>query len=290
GYALSYAFELLLGEGRVDAVVVVDADTSVSPNLLTAFDAAIITGAEAMQAHYGVRDPGQSWRTRLVSLGLMLFHGVRSSARESLGVSCGLRGNGMCFRADLLRRVPHTAYSIVEDLEYGIALGLAGVRVVYVEDAQVSGDMPTTTESSRSQRARWEGGRREIRHRYARELLATACKRRDVMLLDLALDLLVPPLSAVVAGVMLGFLASTAFALAIGSFSFSVVLWSAALVGLAIYIGRGCVMTGNFVRAIGDLAWAPVFMIWKLTVRSSRAAKQGEWVRTRRTAIGRGDA
>ena len=37
----------------------------------------------------------------------------------------------MVFASTLLRDVPHDAFSIVEDVEYGIRLGLAGHRVEY---------------------------------------------------------------------------------------------------------------------------------------------------------------
>jgi hypothetical protein len=222
GYALAYGFERSLADGHADAVVVVDADTTVSPNLLRAFDAALGGGEQALQAHYGVRNPRASWRTRLVSLGFTLFHGVRSVARERLGLSCGLRGNGMCFGADLLRRVPHRAFSIVEDLEYGLALGLAGVRVAYVAEAHVLGDMPGTAVDARSQRERWEGGRRAVVREYARPLLRAAATRRDPVLLDLALDLVLPPLSHLAAAVGGGWTLAVAAALVGGHASLAV--------------------------------------------------------------------
>lgn len=290
GYALSFAFERLLAEGASDAVVVIDADTSVSPNLLHAFDDAIATGADAMQAHYGVRDPNQSWRTRLAGLGLVLFHGVRSLARERLGVSCGLRGNGMCFRASVLARVPHSAYSIVEDLEYGIALGLAGTRVTYVEAAVVEGDMPATSTASRSQRVRWEGGRAQLKRRFAGELLSRAFRERSLMLLDLWFDLIVPPLSAIVLPAVLGLGAALVLWWVHPAFGVALVCWGATLAALALYILRGCAMTGHFARALGDLAWAPLFMIWKLTIRAApRRKSDAEWTRTTRTTLRKGD-
>jgi len=55
-----------------------------------------------------------------------LFHDVRSRARERLGASAGLRGNGMAFPLATLHEVPYDAFSLVEDVEYGIRLGLAG--------------------------------------------------------------------------------------------------------------------------------------------------------------------
>jgi 1,2-diacylglycerol 3-beta-glucosyltransferase len=62
GYALEYAFSQSLSDGWADAVVVVDADSEVSPNLLRAFSSRIEAGAPAVQAFYGVRNPAASWR------------------------------------------------------------------------------------------------------------------------------------------------------------------------------------------------------------------------------------
>ena len=44
----------------------------------------------------------------------------------------------MCLATSTLRTHPYRAFSIVEDLEYGIALGRAGVRVQYAAEATVS--------------------------------------------------------------------------------------------------------------------------------------------------------
>jgi cellulose synthase/poly-beta-1,6-N-acetylglucosamine synthase-like glycosyltransferase len=84
GYALDHAFNRSLADGFADAVIVVDADTVVSRNLLTAFAARFERGALAVQADYAVRNPRESWRTRMMTLALAAFHGVRSLARERL--------------------------------------------------------------------------------------------------------------------------------------------------------------------------------------------------------------
>ncbi|MEZ4272494.1 MAG: glycosyltransferase family 2 protein [Myxococcota bacterium] len=141
GYALEYAFEILLKESTCDAVVVVDADTLVSSNLLRAYAHRLLAGEHAVQAEYGVSNPMASWRTRLMTIALAMFHQTRSLARERLGVSVGLRGNGMCFSTDLLRQIPHRSYGLVEDVEYGIAMGKAGYRVCYAYEAEVLGEM-----------------------------------------------------------------------------------------------------------------------------------------------------
>ncbi len=135
-------------------------DSEVSPNLLRAFAARLEAGAPAIQAFYGGPQP-----RRLVAHppdGGGARRVPRCSAHwaaSASAVSVGLRGNGMCFSAALLREVPHDAFSIVEDLEYGIRLGQAGHR----GPLRGRGDGPERDglerQASRSQRHRWEGGR-----------------------------------------------------------------------------------------------------------------------------------
>jgi cellulose synthase/poly-beta-1,6-N-acetylglucosamine synthase-like glycosyltransferase len=280
GYALHYAFERL--PANADAAVVVDADTVVSPNLLTAFAARLESGALAVQADYAVSNPQASWRTRLMAIAFGAFHIVRSRGRERLGVSCGLRGNGMCFSARVLREVPHEAYSIVEDVEYGIRLAEAGHRVVYADEAHVYGEMVSGAKAARSQRSRWEGGRAALSKKYARRLLSQGLRGNRV-LLDLAADVLVPPLSkiavATVAGAFVAFTAAFVF----GGFGVSRVVFGASFAMLVAYVGRGWAVSGTGVRGLIDLALAPVYVIWKMTVSHRAAtAPQAEWIRTRR--------
>jgi 1,2-diacylglycerol 3-beta-glucosyltransferase len=283
GYALRFAFDSVLEEGFAESVVVVDADTVVSPNLLTAFAARFADGALALQAHYGVRNAGESWRTRLLAIAFGAFHGVRSLARERLGLSCGLRGNGMGFTVEVLRAVPYEAWSIVEDLEYGIQLAYAGHRVWYVDEARVLGQMASTERASRSQRRRWEGGRRRMAAAHAGALLRRASRERSAVLLDLALDLLVPPLSTIVLVCGLGVVA-TATALASGvPLRLAPWLWSAAAVGLGVYVMRGWALSGVGVRGLVDLLAAPAYITWRVALSLWRSPHRGDtWVRTER--------
>ena len=57
-----------------------------------------------------------------------------------------------------LQAVPYSERSIVEDVEYHQLLVQAGLRVTWVDDTQVRGDMPSG-DAAAQQRARWEGGR-----------------------------------------------------------------------------------------------------------------------------------
>jgi len=284
GYGLAYAFETLGAANPPDAFVVVDADTVVSKNLLQAFAARLAAGAVAVQAHYGVRNPNASWRTRLMTIALSAFHRVRGLGREALGVSCGLRGNGMCFKASLLREVPHDAFSLVEDLEFGLRLGRAGHRVVYANEADVLGEMVSGEAASRSQRHRWEHGRAVMVKTHGWPLLAQALTQRSGLLLDLALDVLVPPLSRVVAAAVLGLGVSLAALAWLGAGAAAVSLFAFATVAVGAYVLAGWALSGTGLKGLLDLAFAPAYVLWKVTLvlRRPAAKKKDEWVRTTR--------
>jgi 1,2-diacylglycerol 3-beta-glucosyltransferase len=282
GYALAHAYQRSLAEGFAEVIVVVDADTSVSPNLLSAFSARFEAGAKVVQAEYGVRNAMASWRTRLMVIALTMFHTVRSLGRERLALSCGLRGNGMGFHRDVIRMVPPLAFSVVEDVEYGIALGLEGVRVEYVPDAHVLGDMPVSAKASEVQRARWEGGRMAMVTTHVPPLLRAARGGRGGVAFDLALDLLVPPLTTLGAMIVLG-LAVSAGLLATGLAGLApLAAWGLCVAFLGLYVIRGVVLSGAGLRALRDLLWIPVFVVWKLTAALRPKRRDGAWVRTPR--------
>jgi cellulose synthase/poly-beta-1,6-N-acetylglucosamine synthase-like glycosyltransferase len=272
GYALAHAFQKIIAEGRAGAVVVVDADTVVSPNLLRAFDVRIGQGAAAVQADYAVRNLDAGWRTQLMGIALGMFHIVRSAGRENLGVSCGLRGNGMCFTTDLLVEVPHEAFSIVEDLEYGIRLGLRGFRVHYAGEAHVYGEMVSSEKASRSQRERWEGGRWQIAKEHGLPLMRKAIAERSPLLFDLAMDVLVPPLSVLAAAVVAGTAASATLAVVRRRPNLALILFGASGVFLVAYGLRGWQVSGTGTKGLRSLAYAPVYMAWKATLPIRRAA------------------
>jgi cellulose synthase/poly-beta-1,6-N-acetylglucosamine synthase-like glycosyltransferase len=281
GYALRFGFERSRADAWADAIAIVDADSEVTSNLLEAFAARIERGAHAIQARYGVLNPWGTWRTRLLTVAIGAVDTVRCRARERWRVSVGLRGNGWCATRELLDQVSYNAFSLAEDLEYGIALGLAGYRVHYASEAEAAQDMTVGPEAARVQRRRWELGRFvQIRSRTL-PLLRAAVQGRSVICLDLALDLLLLPL--------------TYWALCVGALLVAALLatwWHpgfmpwiwfsvACLLILVAYVMRGWQLSGMGARGLLDLLGAPAFVVWKLVLMLSRNQPKG-WVRTER--------
>jgi 1,2-diacylglycerol 3-beta-glucosyltransferase len=280
GYALNFAFRSSREQAWADAVIVVDADAEVSSNLAAAFAARIEGGVHAIQAHYGILNPMASWRTRLITIAKASFHIVRSRARESMKLSCGIRGNGWCVTHALLNQVPYQAYSLTEDLEFGIDIGLAGFRVAYADEAHSNAEMVTDEKIAGTQRRRWESGRFQLIRSRTLPLLLAAIRRRDAVCFDLAIDLMVLPLSYVTLNVLL-LLGAALVAVYWGLAQF---LWVwialACAAGLLAYVLRGWQLSGIGARGVFDLARAPAFLIWKV-ILMLRPGTQG-WVRTDR--------
>jgi cellulose synthase/poly-beta-1,6-N-acetylglucosamine synthase-like glycosyltransferase len=281
GYALNFAFNDSAARRWADAVVVIDADAEVSSNLLSAIAARLEQGAQAVQVHYGILNPSATWRTRLITIAKSAFHSVRSRARERLGLSCGIRGNGWCVTHALLRKVPYQAFSLTEDVEYGIELGIAGYRVHYAEDAHSDAEMVSGEQAARKQRQRWEDGRFQLIRNKTLPLLIQSIKQPSRVCLDLALDLMVLPLSYVVVNVVLLIVLSVMAMFF--DHHFIVWLWTAiaCAIALILHVLRGWQLSDTGMQGLLDFAHAPGFLLWKVVLMLSRRESK-EWVKTER--------
>jgi len=110
-----------------------------------------------------------------------------------------------------------------------------------------------------------------------------AMAERNLMLADLALDLLVPPLSTLAIAAGLGLAAASGGAALGASMPLSVSIWSFSAASLAAYSLRGWAVSGTGARGFLDLLCAPAYVAWKMTLRLRPQKPQGaEWVRTAR--------
>lgn len=277
GAALHYGFTHALSQGA-DGVLVIDADSTVSPNLIPAVTSALQGGSQAVQCRYIVANPSDSARTRLQSLALLGMNVLRPRGRSRLALSCGIFGNGFALAASTLARVPYTAHSVVEDLEYHLLLLRAGIRVDFLDSAQVLGEMPDNAAAAQTQRARWEGGRQLMRRRHALPLLFSSL--RHPALLEPALDLLSVPLAT---GVLFTL---AALALAILSHTAWLLICAASVLStFVLYVLAAAVLGEDPLANLISLAMAPFYLAFKVaSIPATRRAarKDATWVRTDR--------
>ncbi len=286
GRALRWCFDRLLqASPPYDAFAVIDADTKVDPGFLNAMNARLEQGAEAVQCADLVEPQPGVWSSEITRMGFMLYNFVRPLARESLGLSVGLRGNGMCFDAKVLRRFPWEAFALVEDLEYGLDLLLHGVRIVFAPGAIVHATMPREVRHAVSQRSRWEGGRFGTIRKYAPMLAGAALRRRSFAYVDALIDLVTPALVNLMGFTLLVVLASAllyAIGTPHGNLLFVVSLVVAGCGFLHLLAGLLAAKADKSLYMA--ILWIPRYAIWKILVYLGffRRGVGSEWIRTTR--------
>lgn len=279
GYALEWLIAQLEAEGLLgDAVLILDADSLISSNFLRVMNTRLGHGERAIQAYYAVRDPEKSWSASLRAVALSALHYLRPLARSVLGASAGLKGNGMVFSADIIRRY-HWSASLTEDIEYHMSLILDNHRVTFAPDALVWAEMPNSLAGSQTQNARWERGRQEMLRRYMPQLVYLGIKHKSFLLLDAAIEQLIPPFSVLAAISFLSYVLAFALQSTVG-------LWVAfaLILGQSIYICAGLVISNAPRRVYQSLLYAPVFILWKslLYLRVMIGYNERSWIRTAR--------
>jgi len=279
GYALEWLLQQIWDRGDAhDAVVILDADSVVSPNFLRVMDSRLARGERVIQAYYAVREPESARSAGIRAVALTVLHYLRPQGRMVLGGSTGLKGNGMVFAADILRKHRWTA-SLTEDIEYHMELIRTGERAMFAPDAVVWAEMPDSLRASQTQNERWERGRMEMIRTYVPGLIGEGLRRGKFLLLDAAIEQLIPPFS-VVAGLSILTLIG---ALALWN-PLAIALAAAIITGQAIYIFTGLALAHAPRTVYQALLFAPAFVAWKiwLYVRLLLGIKPKGWVRTTR--------
>ncbi len=271
GFALNTAFTQLLAEPDHDAFVVIDADSIVAPGILEHAAHHLQRGDRAIQINYRIRNPEASWRTRLLDVAFTCKHRIRGRGHAAIGGTVGLCGNGMVFSRRLLDEIPYTAYSVVEDIEYGMMLAASGTAVHPCDATWVAGDMPTTASESTSQRLRWELGKSIVKRTYGWPALRRAIVGRDWVQADAALDVVMPPIATI--ATMLG-ATTVVTALAGGHLPGARRVVTLGWIGLIGHLIAGIAGSTSSWRAIPALVRAPWFILWKVSLRCSRAWRE----------------
>jgi cellulose synthase/poly-beta-1,6-N-acetylglucosamine synthase-like glycosyltransferase len=199
---------------------------------------------------------------------------VRGYGRRALGFPDTLKGNGMWFHASVLEKTPWRAFSLAEDLEFGLLLRSEGVSIRFFPDSLATGLPGEGHEASSHQRARWESGRLAI---VMKELPRLIRSNLSPSTLDLIMELATPPLSFYV--IILGALLLLNLCLGL-----STVLIATAIAALGFNLLAAVPLAGLPADALMDLAGAPFFLLWKISLlpRIWRDRNSKKWIRTDR--------
>lgn len=285
GYALRWIFnQILEWDKGYDAVIIFDSDSLVSGNYLEVMNYYLDNGSKVIQSSDLVLPQPGVWSSEATRIGFLLYNFVKPMGRKVLGFDMGLRGNGMCLSLDVIRDIPWEAWSLTEDVEYGLILLLNGVSIDFAPEANVWAQMPKNAQNAESQRKRWEIGRYPIIKKYAPKLLLASLRKKALRHFDTFIDLITPPLvNTLLLVLMICVLNLVLWGMGWISISFLWIWLTVALMG-ALHLLVGLYAAGADREAYKSLLYIPLYAFWKvkLYVKASTTKNEQQWIRTTR--------
>lgn len=195
GYALDAGFRHLAGRPP-EVVVVQDADTvPVGDALQQLARQAMATGRPLQGGYLLTLGARPTLRERVSALAFTVRNLVRQRGVERLGWPSQLQGTGMAFCWSAVEAVNVASGNVVEDMQLGIDLAVAGMTASPCTGARGVSPHVRGARAMRSQRDRWEHGHLRTLASQLPRLLGAAIRQRRGELVLLGLDLAVPPLS-----------------------------------------------------------------------------------------------
>jgi len=278
-YAIAWALERIELAG-VDAVVVLDADSTIDPGYCDAVFGAGPVRDRAFQGWIDVSNRGENALTRMGAV----FSAARCLYANRIKTEAGLTvpfGNGLCLGAGILERHGWNAFSICEDWELYALLTRDGVPILGVPGAHTYSQEARSLAQGASQRSRWTAGKLTVLIRYARGLLST--KRIGWrQKLDAMAELTAP--GPVVQSAVAVLLAAVAWFLAVPGWPLLVLLLLASLVRQALFALLALRRDPEPGRALLAFVYLPFYAIWRLGIQIKSLTMVGDkpWVKTAR--------
>ena len=278
GYAIKYALDNIQMD-RYDTVFIVDADSILDKDALRNLNQVFHGSADVIQCYNGVANPNESWFTRLLDVSRTLSNEIFEPAKEKLGLSSHLMGNGMSINKKVIERYGWNAFTVGEDWEYYAQIINAGQRIAFAKDVRVYHQESRTLKQATPQRMRWSSGRIAVAWRYGLGVFAAGLLQGNLRKIDASFPLLFPNPST---GVNLNALLLL-FSVLLQRPDF--VYFFTFMLGLHLVLFMiGISHTKNRLTNFLALFMAPVFLAWKLAIDFFSIIGFGRktWVRTKR--------
>ncbi len=282
GYALDFGVKWL-EQSPPSVVIIIDADCIAQPGSLGCLANDCVASGRPVQALYLMHaPPGSRLSVRIAEFAWLIKNKLRPLGSLALGWPCQLMGTGMAFPWAIIQRAPLATGHLVEDMKLGLDLAQAGTPPLFCPQALVTSSFPTDTEGVKSQRTRWEHGHLSVLTTVGPQMIWRALTTRNMSLFAMALDLMVPPLAALVLTLGALVLLNTAWWLTTSNVQPLVVsLIAAALV--LVSVALAWFREGRHVVSLGEMLALPWYVAAKIPVYIRLFTKrQVEWVRTKR--------
>ncbi|WP_018211179.1 glycosyltransferase family 2 protein [Desulfitobacterium hafniense] len=173
-HALAWAYEQV-DLSKFDAVLIMDADNHIDPDLFTILDYELENGHKVIQAYVETKNPSESWIS--INYGYTYWYMFRSvMARCRLGLSGWLAGTGVCIDTEIIQKVKWELNTLTDDVEYTCKLLLHGEKVYLASNALVYDQKPNDMKFSWRQRLRWVRGQTQVGLNYLPRLAVMTFK------------------------------------------------------------------------------------------------------------------
>ena len=284
GYALQFGLKEILTDPKVEGVLFVDADTRIAPDFLERMAIALEEGAQVVQGRYRVANNGRTWLTRLTAISIDLKHLWQHPGMSALGLTPALRGSGMCFTRNILKRFGWNSTSLTEDLDQTLNLMEQDVSITYCPLAINDQYMPPSLKTAGIQRCRWSSGESLVKKTRLRIIFIRAIRKGELRLLFQSAYLLAPPFSL---NLLTSWLAL-------------ILAWIAALLGapvwlnglaMAIFLLHGAYFLlgtseiGFSIMTVAAFSMIPLYAVWRTLIHVRAALfnrMPSHWMRTPR--------
>lgn len=280
GFALQAGVDHLRADPP-ETVVFLDADCEPRAGAIDRIARLAIDRRRPVQALYLARPAAEAGPASAVSaFAWLVINRVRMTGLQVIGGFSRLTGSGMAFPWGLIEARALASGEIVEDLALTVALLEDGTPPMLDTGAVIETGLAKSASGAAAQRARWELGSLRLAARRAGALFGNGFSGDGKSLL-MALDLLVPPLTVLLAVIVVGILAALPFAVA-GAGGALAAFWNAALfffgaLALAWFAYGRSVLPPRMLAGLGG------YLLGKLRVygREGRKSARG-WTRTDR--------
>lgn len=173
-YALEWAFQQV-DLSKYDAVLILDADNHVDPEIFRVLDYHLVQGHKVIQAYEETKNAADSWIS--MNNAYMYWYMFRlQMIRTRLGMSAWLAGTGVCISTEILQRIGWHIETLVDDVEFTCKVILSGENVHLASEAVVYDLKPVNLKDSWNQRIRWIRGQTQATFLYWPKLLKMTLK------------------------------------------------------------------------------------------------------------------
>jgi 1,2-diacylglycerol 3-beta-glucosyltransferase len=270
-------------EEQSDAVIVFDADTLVDSQFVKRIDMRLSLGALVVQGQHMVSNPEQGWFPALTWVMFIIDNRFQNQGRTNLSWSAKNMGDSLCLRTEILDTFGW-GEGLTDDYQLRMRLIMAGIRIEYEPFAKGFGEAPPTWSMAVNQRSRWLRGANLTNRQYYWKLLVKGLKNRNWVMLDGAMQAILPPYSTLVVFLV--------FLVVIQVFSELFLLvdipssihWALGVLIaiLFFYPFLGLLLEKSPLRAYLILLTGPAFIVWRLflILKSQFDVNRNIWVRT----------